>query len=105
AAVMMLQADAEAGVVRSAGAGNVMARMVSGVSDRSILCQNGTAGITIRSPEETSTPWPDHALLVVFSDGIESRWKPELLMPVLGREPALAAALLTRDHCRGRDDA
>jgi len=105
AAVMVLHADADAGVVRSAGAGNVMARMVSGVSDRSILCQHGTAGVTIRRPEETSTPWPEHALLVVFSDGIESRWKGEVLMPVLGRQPALAAALLARDHCRGRDDA
>ena len=105
AAVMLLQADAAAGVVRSAGAGNVMARLVSGVSDRTLLCQNGTAGLTIRTPEEISTPWPPHALLVVISDGIESRWKPEVLAPVLSRDPALAAALLMRDHCRGRDDA
>jgi hypothetical protein len=27
------------------------------------------------------------------------------LLPVLGRDPALAAAILIRDHCRGRDDA
>jgi len=105
AAVMVLQADAGAGTVVSAGAGNVMARLVSGVSDRTVLCQNGTAGVTMRTPDETTTPWPAHALLVVFSDGIESRWKAESLMPVLGRDPALAAALLTRDHCRGRDDA
>jgi hypothetical protein len=26
-------------------------------------------------------------------------------MPLLGRDPTLAAALLVRDHCRGRDDA
>jgi hypothetical protein len=105
AAVMSLQADAAASMIRSAGAGNVMARLVSGVSDRTILCQHGTAGVAVRSVEETQTPWPEHALLVVFSDGIESRWQPELLAPVLGRDPALAAALLVRDHCRGRDDA
>jgi anti-sigma regulatory factor (Ser/Thr protein kinase) len=105
AAVMVLHADVGAGTIRSVGAGNVMGRLVSGVSDRAILCQHGTAGVTIRTPEETSTPWPPHALLVVFSDGIESRWKPEPLMPVLGRDPALAAGLLVRDHCRGRDDA
>jgi len=105
AAVMLLQADAAAGVVRSAGAGNVMARLVSGVSDRTLLCQHGTAGLTIRTPEEVSTPWPHHALLMVFSDGIESRWKPDALAPLLSRDPALAAALLMRDHCRGRDDA
>ena len=50
------------------------------------------------------TPDRKH-LLVACSDGIETRWMPELLVPVLGRDPALAAALLARDHCRGRDDA
>jgi anti-sigma regulatory factor (Ser/Thr protein kinase) len=105
AAVMMVQADAGEGAVRSAGAGNVMGRLVSGVSDRSILCQHGTAGVTIRTPEETTTSWPPHAMLLVCSDGIESRWKSEAVTPVLGRDPALAAALLARDHCRGRDDA
>ena len=34
AAVMVLQADAAAGTMRSAGAGNVVGRLVSGVSDR-----------------------------------------------------------------------
>jgi anti-sigma regulatory factor (Ser/Thr protein kinase) len=105
AAVMVLQADAGAGTVRSAGAGNVMARLLSGVSDRTILCQHGTAGVTIRSPDEATTAWPAHAMLVVFSDGIESRWKSEELVPVLGRDPTVAAAVLARDHCRGRDDA
>lgn len=105
AAVMVFQADAAAGKVRSAGAGNIMARLVSGTSDRTILSQHGTAGVTIRTPDETTTAWPAHALLVVFSDGIESRWSSEELAPVLGRDPTLAAALLARDHCRGRDDA
>jgi anti-sigma regulatory factor (Ser/Thr protein kinase) len=105
AAVMVLHADAAAGSIRSVGAGNVMGRLVSGVSDRTLLCQHGTAGVAMRSPEEVTTPWPPHALLVVYSDGIESRWKGEVLAPVLARDPALAAALLARDHCRGRDDA
>jgi anti-sigma regulatory factor (Ser/Thr protein kinase) len=105
AAITLLQADAAAGVVRAAGAGNVTGRLVSGVSDRTILCQHGTAGVAIRTPEEVSLPWPPHALLVVYSDGIETRWKPETLTPLLGRDPALAAAVLLRDHSRIRDDA
>lgn len=105
AAVMVLQADAEQEMVRSSGAGNVVARLVSGISDRSILGQHGTAGVTIRTPDESTTPWPQHALLVVCSDGIETRWKAETLVPLLGRDPVLAAAVLVRDHCRGRDDA
>lgn len=105
AAVTVLQADSAAGTIRSTGAGNVVGRVVSGTSDKTLLSQHGTAGVVMRTPEEIGNPWPPHALIVVFSDGIETRWKPELLAPVLGRDPAIAAAILMRDHCRGRDDA
>jgi anti-sigma regulatory factor (Ser/Thr protein kinase) len=105
AAVMMLQADAVAGTIRSAGAGNVMARLISGTSDRAILTQHGTAGVSIRTPEEVSTAWPPHAMLVVWSDGVEARWSGDTLTALLGRDPTLAAAVLLREHCRGRDDA
>jgi anti-sigma regulatory factor (Ser/Thr protein kinase) len=105
AAVMTLLADAQAGTLRIAGAGNVLGRLISGVSDRTLLGQHGTAGVTIRTPEETTTAWPLHALVVLCSDGIETRWKGDTVVPTLARDPAIAAALLARDHCRGRDDA
>lgn len=105
AAVMVLHADAAASTVRAAGAGNVIGRIVSGVADRAILCQHGTAGVAIRTPEEVTLPWPEHALVMACTDGVDTRWKAEILAPVLGRDPTLAAALLVRDHCRGRDDA
>ncbi len=104
AALMALRADA-AGTVRSCGAGNIIARLVSGTTDKTVLTQNGTVGLTIRTPEETTADWPPHALVVVCSDGIETRWKPELLRPVLQHDPVIAAAVILRDHCRGRDDA
>ena len=105
AAVALLQADATDGTIRSAGAGNVLARVLSGTSDKSVITQHGTVGLQMRRIEEASAPWPEHALLVVHSDGIEARWDAALLAPVLGRDPALAAALLVQHHCRGRDDA
>jgi len=104
AALIALQVHAD-GSIRSCGAGNVVARLVSGTSDKTVLTQHGTAGVTIRTPEETRSEWPAHALLVVCSDGIETRWRPELLRPVLRHDPAIAAAVILRDHCRGRDDA
>jgi anti-sigma regulatory factor (Ser/Thr protein kinase) len=105
AALSLMVVDDEAGTIRVAGAGNIFARVLSGIEDRTLLSQHGTVGVTIRTPEEITVAWPAHALLVACSDGIETRWKPELLRPVLGRDPSLAAALLVRDHCRGRDDA
>jgi anti-sigma regulatory factor (Ser/Thr protein kinase) len=105
AALSLMLLDDEAGTIRVSGAGNIFARVLSGIEDRTLLSQHGTVGVTIRTPEEIQVAWPAHALLVACSDGIETRWKPELLRPVLGRDPSLVAALLVRDHCRGRDDA
>lgn len=105
AAVALFHLDTVANNIRCCGAGNVVARVISGTSDRSLLTQHGTAGVQIRRPEEVTHAWPAHALLVIHSDGIETRWTPDALMPVLGRDPLLAAAILMRDHCRGRDDA
>ena len=105
AAVLALRLDAGAATVDVCGAGNVVGRLVSGDTDRTLLSQHGTAGVQIRRPEQATVPWPAHAVLVVHSDGIESRWPAQLLFPVLRSDPVLAAALLFREHQRGRDDA
>lgn len=104
AAVSVYHADVQAGQLRSAGAGNVLARLVSGTTDKTLLGQHGTVGLQMRKPEELVTPWPEHAVLVVHTDGVESRWMGSLLAPVLQHDPSLIAALLLREHTRGRDD-
>lgn len=105
AAVALAVLDAGASTVRSVGAGNVVTRMVSGVTDKTLLSQHGTVGLQIPRPQELSTPWPEHALIVMHTDGVKQRWAKDVLSPVLGRDPSLAAALLLRDYCRGGDDA
>ncbi|HWI82438.1 ATP-binding protein [Ramlibacter sp.] len=105
AAVTMLQVDAAAGSIRSSGAGNVISRVVAGDSDRTLLSQHGTIGVAIRRVEEVQADWPPHAVVVLHTDGIEGRWKPQLIHPLLAHDPALLAAVLARDHFRGRDDA
>jgi anti-sigma regulatory factor (Ser/Thr protein kinase) len=105
AAVCVLRVDGADETVRCTGAGNVAVRVVSGVFDRSMATQHGTAGLQIRRPEETSMQLPLHGVVLVHTDGIETRWSAQTLLPVLGRDPALAAALLLRHHSRKRDDA
>jgi len=104
AAVAMVQVDGSDGSGTLTGAGNVVGRIVSGVEDRTLLTQHGTAGVRIRTPEEVRFDWPPHALIAVCTDGVETRWKSELLHPVLGHDPSLVAAMLVRQHSRGRDD-
>jgi anti-sigma regulatory factor (Ser/Thr protein kinase) len=105
AAICALVIDAEASTLSYAGAGNVVGRVLSGVFDRSIVTQHGTAGLQIRKPEETASAWPAHALVIVHSDGIDTRWRADRILPVLKKDPALVAAILLRDHSRHRDDA
>ncbi|CAN5350136.1 anti-sigma regulatory factor [soil metagenome] len=105
AAVAAASLDSDASVILSLGAGNVVLRVCSGVSDRTLLTQQGTVGLSIRKPEVVSTPWPAHAVLVLHTDGVMQRWPRVAVDPLLVRDPSLTAALLVRDFCRGRDDA
>ncbi len=104
AAVAMTELDADAATVTFAGAGNIAGRIISGVGDRSLLSQHGTVGLQVRRISELLYPWPEHALLVLHSDGITSRWSLAAHIGLLRCDPAVIAGWLIRDHCRGRDD-
>ncbi|MFM9924359.1 ATP-binding SpoIIE family protein phosphatase [Variovorax sp. H27-G14] len=93
------------GTVSYTGAGNIVGRVLSGVFDKSVITQHGTAGMQIRKPDITSLALPAHALVVLHSDGLETRWSVERIRPLLQRDPTLVAAVLLRDHTRHRDDA
>lgn len=105
AAICALAIDGEASRLSYSGAGNVVGRVLSGVFDKSIITQHGTAGLQIRRPEETAMELPAHALVIVHSDGIDTRWRADRILPVMQKDPTLAAAILLRDHTRHRDDA
>jgi anti-sigma regulatory factor (Ser/Thr protein kinase) len=105
AAICAAAVDVGRASLAYSGAGNVVGRVLSGAFDKSIVTQHGTAGLRIRQPEETAVELPPHALVILHSDGIETRWKGERLMPVLRKDPALVAAIVLRDHSRHRDDA
>lgn len=88
-----------------AGAGNILGRLISGVDDRSLICQPGTLGVQIRRLQDTPHDWPAHAVLVMHSDGIVSRWSLGDATGLLQCAPIVVAGWILRDHCRGRDDA
>lgn len=105
AAITVVEADFSRALIRFAGAGNVLGRVISGVTDRSLLPQHGTVGLQMRRVQEQQIEWPEHAVLILHSDGIASRWDLKSHGAVLQRHPSIVAALLLRDHLRGRDDA
>jgi anti-sigma regulatory factor (Ser/Thr protein kinase) len=104
AAVTLVELDADADTITFAGAGNISVRVISGVEDRTLLSQHGTAGLQIRQTRDISAPWPAHALLVLHSDGLQTRWSLGGTDGLLQCDPSVIAGWLIRDHTRGRDD-
>ena len=104
AAVAIAAIDAKSGTVTYAGAGNIAGRMISGVEDRALMSQHGTVGVQVRRLQDISYVWPDHALVVMHSDGLVSRWNLKEVGGLLQCDPAVIAGWLLRDHTRGHDD-
>jgi len=105
AAVSMARLDVAHPSFVFSGAGNVTGRLLSGVADRSLLAQHGTLGLQVRRLQDIPYDWPPHALLILHSDGIQTRWKLDDTPALLQADPAVIAGWILRDHCRGRDDA
>lgn len=105
AAIAIAELDDEAGTLNFAGIGNICGRLLSGIEDRVLMSQHGTVGLQIRKPQDTSYAWPDHAFLIMHSDGIATRWNFAETPGLLQCEPAVVAGWLMREHSRGRDDA
>lgn len=106
AAAVALEAGEDGGSsLRFAGAGNIVGRLISGVGDRTLLSQHGTLGVQVRRLQDVVYDWPPHAVLVLHSDGIVSRWTLEDTPGLIQAAPAVIAAWVLRDQLRGRDDA
>jgi anti-sigma regulatory factor (Ser/Thr protein kinase) len=105
AAAAIAQLDIDAETVSFCGVGNIAARLASGIENRSFLCQHGTLGLQIGRLQAVDVDWPEHALFVMHSDGIPTRWDLRKAPGLFQSDPAVIAGWLIRDHLGGRDDA
>jgi len=104
AALAAARIDFEHDELRFAGVGNIGAIAIGDVR-RALVSHNGIVGHNMRKVQEFTVPFGPGALCIMHSDGIETRWDLEKYPGLQGRSPALIAAILMRDHIRGRDDA
>jgi anti-sigma regulatory factor (Ser/Thr protein kinase) len=88
-----------------AGIGNISAVLLSGDASRSLVSHNGTLGMTIARVQEFRVDWPADAVLVLHSDGLQSRWDLRSYAGLMVRHPAVIGGALLRDFRRQRDDA
>lgn len=95
----------EAGRVLYSGVGNIAGAVVTGANKQSMVSHNGTVGLTARKIQTFEYPLPPSALLVMHSDGLASGWSLDRYPGLASAHPTLVAAVLLRDHTRGRDDA
>ncbi len=88
-----------------AGVGNIAAVLLSERSSRSLVSHNGTLGVATPKIQEFQVEWPDDGILIMHSDGLQSRWDLSSYSGLLARHAAVIGAALFRDFRRQRDDA
>ena len=93
-----------AGAVHFAGIGNISGILITGDSTKSMLSHNGIVGAKIRKPQTYDYFLPHNGLLIMFSDGLQSRWSFGQYPGLRTCHPSIIAAVLARDLSRGRDD-
>jgi anti-sigma regulatory factor (Ser/Thr protein kinase) len=105
AAMSVAEIDVDRGLVRFAGIGNVAGCVVGAAQARNMVSHHGTLGHQMRSAHEFSYPWNAGDVLVLASDGLQTRWSLDRYPGAVTRHPSIVAALLHRDFRRERDDA
>lgn len=86
------------------GVGNIGGVILSADGTRSLVSHAGIVGHECRKIQTFPYGWSPDSRLVLFSDGLQTRWTLDRYPALRLRDPALLAAVLYRDFARGRDD-
>lgn len=105
AAVAAASIDPVARRVTYGGIGNIAGFITDSGGVRRMVSHSGTAGHTAGRMQEFHYPMYNRPVLVMYSDGLTTSWSPESHPGLFALDPLLIAAVLYRDHTRGRDDA
>ncbi|GAA4469343.1 anti-sigma regulatory factor [Phytohabitans houttuyneae] len=105
AALAVAELDLPAATVRFAGLGNIAATVLEGDTRRGMISLPGIAGHQRRAVREYSYPLTAQSRVVMHSDGVNDRWRPDDYPGLGEHHPAVAAATILRDAGVRRDDA
>ncbi|MEZ1317939.1 ATP-binding protein [Pseudomonas fluorescens] len=101
-AVAIAQFDGDA--LRFVGIGNIGASIIGPDKSRGLASLPGIVGGQYRKAQPFDYAQVNGHLLIMYSDGLQSRWNLQDYPGLVHRHPAVIAAVLHRDFCRGRDD-
>jgi anti-sigma regulatory factor (Ser/Thr protein kinase) len=105
AAVAIAELDESAQSLRFAGIGNISCSITSATGSRSFASLGGIVGHDVRRVQPFTDRYTVGDSLVMFSDGIATRWRLDQYPGLRPHHPSIAAAIVHRDYLRGRDDA
>ncbi|WP_181700163.1 anti-sigma regulatory factor [Chthonobacter albigriseus] len=105
AAVAAVRLHPSSGSAVFCGLGNIAGVVVSGGEARRMVSHNGTAGLARHRIQAFSYDLKPAYCVVLHSDGVSNNWSLDRYPGLAAAHPALVAAILWRDHARGRDDA
>ncbi|MFU2325479.1 ATP-binding protein [Pseudomonas sp. NFX98] len=101
-AVAVAQFDGAA--LKFVGIGNIGACLIAADKSRGLASHPGIVGGQYRKAQAFDYAQVSGQLLIMYSDGLQSRWNLQDYPGLVHRHPAVIAAILHRDFCRGRDD-
>lgn len=103
-AVAFAQFQGERDSLTFAGVGNIGASLVTAEKARGLASHPGIVGGQYRKAQPFDYAHVNGHLLIMYSDGLQSRWNLQDYPGLVHRHPAVIAAVLHRDFSRGRDD-
>jgi anti-sigma regulatory factor (Ser/Thr protein kinase) len=103
-ALAIAQFDGDSDTLRFVGIGNIGASLIAPDKSRGLASHPGIVGGQYRKAQPFDYAQVNGQLLIMYSDGLQSRWNLQDYPGLVHRHPAVIAAILHRDFCRGRDD-
>lgn len=89
------------------GVGNIGCKIISPVnieSNKSLILFNGILGLNVKRMNSTENNWDANKILIMHSDGLNTRWDLNQYPGIYSRHPSIIAAILYRDFNRRNDD-
>jgi len=90
--------------LRFTGIGNIGASLIGPGKARGLTSHPGIVGAQYRKAQSFDYAPVNGNLLIMYSDGLQSRWNILDYPDLAHRHPGVIATVLHRDFCRGRDD-
>jgi anti-sigma regulatory factor (Ser/Thr protein kinase) len=104
AAVAMACVMLTDGLLKFSGVGNISGTLSAGTTRKGLCSHNGTVGVQLRKVQRFDYEFRSRDLLILHTDGLQTRWSLDDYPDLAERHPAIIAAVLYRDFERGRDD-